>query len=74
MNTAQGAIVGGDAEEVYVSIGIVSFVPEGSLPTWLSCPGHLHTCDFSRLQIRSLGKWPLLLHLGNGSDLGLGMP
>ena len=33
MNAAQGAIVGGDAEEVYVSIGIVSFVPEGSLPT-----------------------------------------
>ena len=30
--------------------------------------------SFSRLQIRSLGKWPLLLHLGNGSDLGLGMP
>ena len=45
MNAAQGAIVGGDAEEVYVSIGIVSFVPEGSLPTWPSCPGHLHTCS-----------------------------
>lgn len=67
MNEAQGTVLGGDAGEVCGSIGLIPFASEVSFPMWPSCPGCLHMCEFSCPHFRSLGKWPWLLCLRNGS-------